>query len=1366
MKLRPQNSGPAPDAAARCPSRAAAGVALIITLIMISVITFMAITFLALSRREKGQVATTTEQLTARLAADAAQERAVAQLLAAISATTNTSDFGLLVSTNFINPHGFDLVAVDGRTNVNYDHVLSGRPLSPAQALRNLNNLFYAPRPPVFITNKLFGSNEFRFYLDLNRDQVYTPNGRLIVTNAAGGFYDTNGTPIPASSAPSRNTLSNDFVGDPEYIGILRRAEQTHSADNEFLSRYAFIVLPAGKTLDLNYIHNYARLMNPGLVAGVGDGFRRNQGVSSAEINLGSFFVDLNTNAWPGPNQNATPLGSLYQYLPDGAGNTGAAFDDALSFLRYRYATNYKFLQAAGGASSDRDGIDAYARSPLMSNVFGLTLDRDVIVNGLTPYWHGSANPSHYFTSQDFFDRNKTQIGLPNGVLGFTDRLSRVATNSLSSYDRYTYYRMLSQLGTDSAAEPDTKLNLNYVNVGGLRATNFVSWNDTDLRNGDAARGIPAFGRPGSEVFFINAADRLVRRYSEEWRKLDYQTDPSLFTYTNTFGTSNTFGLIPLQTAGAAEPPGIPICVNGRFVYPPSLHRQLQLAANLWDAVNPAYFAGSTNAIPTVFRPVFTRSNLNIYITDFKEVTRYSDIQGLPMRDLSDTNVVASVQPNDLLFGVPLIIGARKGLPNFNEFSSEAVISITRKVELRRSALNTPVNQTNQMFIIGISNVFGAEFWNSYTQIYPRPVQVLVTNYCSMALTNDFAYNQRKDLVAFGNTNLTSWPAWVKTKQAAFIVPMRTNHIIVPDSTYRHSTASFIPLTTDFEASASQLWFPRWGLTITNRLVGIIKEPGTKGRILDYVQLNNMVSHRSITLDLAESPLDSRYLSNGVYGVWATNSPDGNHLSDRLGVAKQVKISMGDVVADKDWENNTANQQSGATKYQAIANFLYFMKKEPTYQPGDGRTYRGTNTGDGLVATVPFSPTYKYSIPIKYQANDPLVHYTTGDLEYLEQSGVTNRWTPPNTNHVTLDNLGKLNQRYSPWGGNPNYIAGDTSGNKQLDFLVTVKDPGVTKSDDWQFPTNKLPTLGWIGRVHRGTPWQTVYLKSTRAEEALSATFTNDIRGPLNPTNAWQRWTGNRMAWRRNGLQWNDAYMTQPEQDRTWLDLFTTALNDNATRGQLPINQSGLAAWSAVFGGMVALTNTVASIDLSPAAALTGYGAQVIDPAGAFDPAAPNTRSPVKKIVDSINQTRTNFPGQTFRRLGDLLAAPLLSEASPFLNQSSPELTQRGLNDVAYEWLPQQMLSLVRLGEPRFVIYSFGQTLKPAPRGVLVSGTYQGMITNYQITAEVATRAVVRVVGSPDPETLTRGSPKYQSDSDKRYPPRIVVENFNVLPPD
>ncbi len=231
---------------------------------MLSVITFMAITFLAVSRRSKGQVTTSTEQLIARLATDSARERAVAQILSSILATTNVNSFDLLVSTNFVNPVGFDAAGTfDSRTNVNFDYTLSGVPLTTAETLQNLTNLLYDARVPVFVTNRYYGSNEFRFSVDLNRDGVHTPSGWLIVTNENGGFYTVAGVTIPASNPPPSDVLRNYFTGDPEFIGILRRGDRPHSADNEFVSRYAFIVVPAGKTLDVNYIHNHAKSLPP-----------------------------------------------------------------------------------------------------------------------------------------------------------------------------------------------------------------------------------------------------------------------------------------------------------------------------------------------------------------------------------------------------------------------------------------------------------------------------------------------------------------------------------------------------------------------------------------------------------------------------------------------------------------------------------------------------------------------------------------------------------------------------------------------------------------------------------------------------------------------------------------------------------------------------------------------------------------------------------------------------------------------------------------------------------------------------------------------------------------------------------------------
>ena len=77
-------------------------------------------------------------------------------------------------------------------------------------------------------------------------------------------------------------------------------------------------------------------------------------------------------------------------------------------------------------------------------------------LNDTGPGYPGADNLNHYFTHQDLFDPAKTSAQ-------FVGRISQASTN-VSSYDRYTYYRMLSQLGTDSAPETG-KLNLNYANL-------------------------------------------------------------------------------------------------------------------------------------------------------------------------------------------------------------------------------------------------------------------------------------------------------------------------------------------------------------------------------------------------------------------------------------------------------------------------------------------------------------------------------------------------------------------------------------------------------------------------------------------------------------------------------------------------------------------------------------------------------------------------------------------------------------------------------------------------------------------------------------------------------------------------------------
>jgi hypothetical protein len=339
--------------------------------------------------------------------------------------------------------------------------------------------------------------------------------------------------------------------------------------------------------------------------------------------------------------------------------------------------------------------------------------------------------------------------------------------------------------------------------------------------------------------------------------------------------------------------------------------------------------------------------------------------------------------------------------------------------------------------------------------------------------------------------------------------------------------------------------------------------------------------------------------------------------------------------------------------------------------------------------------------------------------------------------------------------------------------------------------------------------------------------------------------------------------------------MFTVAQTPNASRGQLSVNQSGLAAWTAVLGSVSVLSNTAATY------------ARVAPPTSTFSNLLiePIANAPlIQAMVDGINRTRTEYleldagqvPGgggtgsgngtatlsgnslavyatftglsaratvarihgpaarganaavlyplnltttvgggagtmnstvtlvngtggftiaqqieqlqaglwyinlestaypngeirgqlldhMVFHSVGELLAVPELSYGhvivpkkqpqevfSPFLNLNSEDFRSYSLNDEAYERIPREILSLLKVGDARYVVYSFGQSLKPADKSIVTDITQQkyfGMCTNYQVTGEVFTRAVVKLEGNPKN-------------------PKPVVLNFNILPAD
>jgi hypothetical protein len=511
---------------------------------------------------------------------------------------------------------------------------------------------------------------------------------------------------------------------------------------------------------------------------------------------------------------------------------------------------------------------------------------------------------------------------------------------------------------------------------------------------------------------------------------------------------------------------------------------------------------------------------------------------------------------------------------------------------------------------------------------------------------------------------------------------------------------------------------PRLWLTAQVRLRYLLIDPGAN-RILDYVNLDAVEEPLDITHTLAEGGSCNGVFDGNIASLFCTNrmgNPNSAPQADNVsaltyGMKYQLDISMGNLnVLDDIWR-----RYSIETDDMVISQNRFRR-----------RLLNQAGADAALEFSTPFNPDRTVRRYVSWQANDPLVHYTIEDLRDQMGEKPAIEFDTASFSPIRAFSQNPLNDNFRPWGGNPNKEGAETE--PPTNFELGVKDPGMRRPDFWEFPTNKFPNVGWLGRVHRGTPWQTVYLKSESPGGSA----------------AWTNWSGHiRRNWDRHDTTLIDAIVSHPTNDWKLLDVFTTAVNDNAARGRLSVNQTNLAAWSAVLSGVIALDGDPAA---RPFRRPVNFNPVVIEPVG-----AEGTNSPLWHIVAAINDVRrTNTVSGVFNSVGDVLATPELTVSSPYLNVAGEARTW-GVPDAVYERIPQQILSLLTHNStPRFVVYSWGQTLRPAERSVLTSGPHFGMVTNYQVTGEVATRAVVRI-----------------EDADKRPSrSRVIIESYNILPPD
>jgi len=724
-----------------------------------------------------------------------------------------------------------------------------------------------------------------------------------------------------------------------------------------------------------------------------------------------------------------------------------------------------------------------------------------------------------------------------------------------------------------------------------------------------SARANPQLDTSNPISFFTNVATALF----EQMDLRDFNGD--LVTVTN----------IPIY-----EDPAVSGVTNVSY-YTPAVHRVLQLAANMFDATtNRLIGDGSTN-YPTVFRPIFSSQNGIARIIGYQEVTDPSDAF-LPMLYVS--NFIKVNQPTNgwiNMYGVPWVIGARKGFPNFNEFSMENPLTVTRQLSFT-NIVPAPPWTTNQIYSFAITNSFGLELWNSYTNLYGRPLRLVVSNELSIMVTNE------DGMVLLMATNIPygadvvypSWAGWgVQLSDSSFKVPLFAASVFT-NGIYDRIPPYFHPISWPYWTST---FVPHLWMSVQFNLRYVMIDT-TANRVVDFVNISSVQPPVDIGRLLNNNnPSTSNWVPDytTLDGQWNSNQAPGSTL--QFGILNQIEVSKGD-------------RASIWTDPSRIVLGQFF--------------YNRLNNGGTNFFVAPYTPSRVIVQRISFQANDPLVHYTESDL--VSTNGAMANYNLLAVGPVAgppLANLTNLNSAYQPWGGRHLRNGASLSPNS-YDLDLRVKDPGVQQSDDWNFPTGASLGFEWLGRVHRGTPWQTVYLKPSDLSLAQ-----------------WKVWSNDKILFTNDLRMFSDGAFSYPSNDWRFASLWARWLNTNDLATLFSINNDDTNAWAARLDGFTAFTNSAV---------------------GQLDAIVISSNSPQAGVIaQAIQAARVNadpmsgplFSSQRFKQVGDVLAVSALSVGSPFLHtngMNNPGTLPKanGISDEAMEIIPAQLLPLLHVD-------SFGQ---------------------------------------------------------------------------
>ena len=1385
----------------RVGAKAAHGAVLVIALIMLAVVTFIVTAYLAFAQRERTSINMSIIQTETRFILDTGTAWAQAEVAKKIMGGEN---YQMFVSQN-----------VDG-ANVNVPSIYNSA---------SLKELKDQARAPVYYNHDRKGPHdEFRYFLDLNRD---------------AGFQATG--------------LSD--VGDPHWIGVLEDPDLKHGAKlpngrrNRFIGRYAYMVVPASKALDINNIHNWSKRIQgegfwrPGNAAELnpaGIGVKR-----SGQLNMAGTLAAVRASKDQGWNYE------LYRHVLDQR-SRGSAFDGAASLWNFQdkagkfydvfdlytpvragprqppkgvnhfqftrtleTAGNYAFYDFARSVGTHEQEVpggklnlnDYQSLAANLANIDLLTGEITTEVPHKFPpgarlclYSDTGIVPSFRRPVGD--GSFKVDLVRPHDV--FFAKPMDDAPDMLRLYHEYVPLSAGSEAVFSGPVEfvniqaaemwrPGARYAQNDVVLVPGTAERIMALKDhvatTDIAGDLASYWAPISQWPATQY----RLDRSLEMFEEVAARLleqratapDRAISPGVVIRPQ--GTRPIFDIKihPLKTRTEDELniylENLDAVFNNPAAradfdeytreYSPEIQRLLQLAANIVDMYSPG-------PQPSVFRPYYDRTTKGVFMRGFIREPHRSFLAQVNKRVLPED--AASLGPLDLItrvklygeaWSVPLVIGAKKRWPDqqgrahipaaLNEVSLQCMMHLDPESQSIRPSMRVAMEIKDASKQGGVV-VHGAVSASGTIRRYPSSGLGLG------GVQNSFNYVAKGSVPEVArllpqNSGLTV--------QSQIHVPLEYGDDFASQLQQTLAGTNVVEFFGDF---GPRTWEVRGEVDVSCALATPDLPDGRKGLLLDHAELQ-------FEFNGGRTPFNESWTNPKIYKqndiVYYGGEGYVYHAAaeSESGSDDQVDVEIGTRP-----DGSKITRKILDPSRWAMLNWSWNEARKthpPVYPEGAVIKATGVNAaGDPITqfytAKRPFAPGGDLAsnaaaglielyggefCEFSWQVNDPLVnghlmdyrkynHAKPGvnpDPATGEEVAVANVNFPP----ITMAgpprlglNMGRENLCWQPW-----------SASLDQPRVMTYKDPGVSSSAFWDFPVvgydAPLRRLGDLGRVHRGTPWQTVYLKAppppkwgdgqnpeqvdwdadpevipnTGGEKRTPHFMAKDSDGNdiyIDYIDIWREWVLTR--WQRGILDgngndgktalnsrnlWFKIHPTRPESDWALLESFTVG---DDTRGLLSINQTASAAWAAALAGVEILPGHVDGGHVRP-----GDGR-------------------MSKIVSGINKYRASKRGKMpYALVSEILEVPELSLNSPYLPT------------VPSEWhceaIPRQVLSLLRVEydfkndleeKPRFIAYVFSQALRPAPQSIVRNGPDKGLCTNYQVVGEAAARTEFSLSGA------------------------------------